>query len=420
MEDEKKLRGGFTTGTCAAAAVKAAVSLLFTGKTPERITLRLPDGREVKFFLEEAVFPEGEGRGKPARCAVRKDAGDDPDVTNGVWIYGTVRRIPEGMRPEALTDKPLYGSDGHPSLFLTGGEGIGLVTKRGLPCPPGFYAINPVPRAMIFEAAAEACRGLDSGEAERLSGEEKRPSREEKRLSREPERLLIEISIPEGQALAEKTFNPNLGIRGGISVLGTSGIVNPMSEQALLETIRLDIRVKAQEGRRLLAVAPGNYGEDFLRSELHISMDAFVKCSNFIGETFRMMREEGIGSALFAGHVGKLIKVAGGVLNTHSKYGDRRMEIFCDCAKEAGVPEAEAEALLSMNTTEEAVEYLTARGRMTETASVITERIRRVIAEGCGIAPEVVVFSGRTGILGMTEGAASAAEQLNKNIHKGG
>lgn len=140
--------------------------------------------------------------------------------------------------------------------------------------------------------------------------------------------LRIEISIPSGRELAEKTFNPHLGIIGGISVLGTTGIVNPMSEAALVETIRLDIRVHAQEDVSLLAVAPGNYGERFLKEETGLSMENFIKCSNFIGTSFKMLSQEGIHQALLAGHVGKLVKVAGGVMNTHSRYGDRRMEIL--------------------------------------------------------------------------------------------
>lgn len=272
-----------------------------------------------------------------------------------------------------------------------------MVTKNGLLCAPGFYAINPVPRRMIFEAAAEEYGRY---------------------FHAEDEKLLIEISIPEGKRLAERTFNKNLGIVGGISVLGTSGIVNPMSEPALLETIRLDIRVKAQEGRKLLAVAPGNYGEAFLKDELGISMDSFVKCSNFIGATFLMMKEEQVEEVLLVGHLGKLIKVTGGVLNTHSKYGDRRMELFCDCAKKAGVEKERAEKLLSMNTTEEAAAYLKQAGCLDKVMAVILDRIQGVLKEYSKLSVEVVVFSSGLGTLGMTAGAAERIERLN--LHKGG
>ena len=242
--------------------------------------------------------------------------------------------------------------------------------------------------------------------------------------------VYIEIFIPDGRELALKTFNPRLGIEGGISVLGTTGIVNPMSEQALIETIRLDIRVQAAEQRTLLAVAPGNYGEAFLREKMGLSMDFFVKCSNFVGETFAMLKEEGIRQVLFAGHLGKLIKVAGGVMNTHSKYGDRRMEILADCLEETwdlvetsyetpGLDRCRAEIMkqiLAMNTTDEAAEFLDSLNLLTPVMKTATERIKSVLEKAFEIETEVIVFSGSAGILGMTPGAAAFAEQLKSQI----
>lgn len=396
MKDQVKLRCGYTTGTCAAAAVKAAAEMMFSGERIQYTSFTLPDGGE-------AVFPVEMIQGIPLQpslskstitavsCAVRKDAGDDPDVTNGVLVYAALHRISCTLPNDFPSDKPYYRSDTCPGLFLTGGEGIGLVTKKGLSCALGFYAINPVPRRMIFESAAAVwSRYIVSPE----------------------DKLLIEISVPEGILLAEKTFNPKLGVVGGISILGTSGIVNPMSEQALVETIRLDIRVKAGEGRRLLAVAPGNYGETFLTEELGGSLDSFVKCSNFIGDTLLMMAEEQVAEVLLVGHLGKLIKVAGGVLNTHSKYGDRRMEILCDCAKEAGIRSEIAEKLLSMNTTEEAAQALLEADCLYQVIAAATQRIKKVLEEHSGISVEVVVFSSRLGILGMTTGTADRLEAL--------
>lgn len=402
MKEKTKLRSGFTTGTCAAAAVKASVRMLCLGESSKDISLVLPGGSKAVFPVEMVQLtypPQRSGADGPemVSCAVRKDAGDDPDVTNGVLVYGKVYCIRGAFLNGSSADKPYYRSERYPFLFLTGGEGIGMVTKKGLLCAPGFYAINPVPRRMIFEAAAEEYGRY---------------------FHTEDEKLLIEISVPEGKRLAENTFNKNLGILGGISVLGTSGIVNPMSEQALLETIRLDIRVKVQEGRTLLAVAPGNYGEAFLKDELGISMDSFVKCSNFIGDTFLMMKEEQVEEVLFAGHLGKLIKVAGGVLNTHSKYGDRRMELFCDCAKEAGVEKECAEKLLPMNTTEEAAAYLKQEGCLDKVMAVVLDRIQGVLKEYSKISVEAVVFSSELGILGMTAGAAKMIGRID--LHKGG
>lgn len=375
MEQGRKLQSGFTTGTCAAAAAKAAAGVLLSGEGVTSVSLVLPTGDRVRFPVTIH-----DSSSVTASCAVKKESGDDPDVTNGVLVYARVSRR---TSQTDISDKPCYGLEEYPFLRLTGGEGIGIVTKKGLSCEPGFYAINPVPRKMIFQEVAEICLSYP-----RLEGE----------------LFLIEVWIPDGVRLAEKTFNPQLGIQGGISILGTTGIVNPMSEQALIETIRLAIRVKAAEGKEVLAVAPGNYGEVFLKEAYGISMDYFIKCSNFIGDTFCMLREEQIGQVLLAGHIGKLIKVAGGILNTHSKYGDHRMEILGECALCAGLSREDTEKLFLMNTTEEAVDYLAYLGKLDLVTDVILERIQRVIKEHSGIAPEVIVFSNVRGMLGMTDG----------------
>ncbi|MEG0812354.1 MAG: cobalt-precorrin-5B (C(1))-methyltransferase CbiD [Clostridium sp.] len=386
MAEKTKLRCGFTTGTCAAAAVKAAAQMLLSGTSLSDISLVLPNGSSKVFPVEQIAVGSD-----TVSCAIRKDAGDDPDVTDGILIYASVSRIPADLAAAYAVNQPCYRFEDNPFLFLTGGVGIGMVTKQGLSCEPGGYAINPVPRRMIFEEAAAVC--IQFG----ISPEET---------------LWIEISAPEGKKLAEKTFNKNLGIVGGLSILGTSGIVNPMSEEALVETIRLDIRVKAQEGRTVLAVAPGNYGEAFLKDKLGISMNSFVKCSNFIGDAFRMMREEQVTEVLLAGHLGKLIKVAGGVLNTHSKYGDRRMEILCTCAEEAGVSPLLAESILHMNTSEEASEYLRQIGYLDQVMNVVVNRIQRVLEDYSGISVEVVVFSNVQGLLGMTDGAVERLKKI--------
>lgn len=403
MDTVKKLRSGFTTGTCAAAAAKAAALMVFTGRREENITLTLPGDIKAAFKVErihmEQVDIEKEKVSTPessaitVQCAVRKFAGDDPDVTDGVVVFAKVCRMKwqSFLGIQGKSETLFFTSATEPQLYLTGGEGIGIVTKKGLACEPGFCAINPGPRKQIFEAVAESSH-------QRLSGED--------------EVLVIELSIPEGKQLAEKTFNPHLGIVGGISVLGTSGIVNPMSEQALLETIRLDIRVKSQEGRQLLAVSPGNYGEHFLREELGISMDSFVKCSNFIGETFLMMKEEGIERVLLAGHIGKLIKVAGGVLNTHSKYGDRRMDIFEECATASGVSPKLVENLIFMNTTEEVVDYLIEEDCLEQVMKTVLIRIQSVLERHSGISTEVIVFSSVHGILGETDRARDLIQIL--------
>lgn len=422
MEEKRQLKSGFTTGTCAAAAAMAAAQALAGGGKREYVWLMTPGGREAAFEVlwqpecgekagggQDGFWPGSESPEKQI-CMVRKDSGDDPDVTNGTLIGAAVSFGENVQRAEESGEElpGIYSDHSQsPSVYLTGGIGVGRVTKKGLKCPVGYPAINPVPRQMIAEAARTALWNLGC----------ERP-------------VYIEIFIPAGRELALKTFNPRLGIEGGISVLGTTGIVNPMSEQALIETIRLDIRVQAAENRTLLAVAPGNYGEAFLREEMGLSMDAFVKCSNFVGETFSMLKEEGVRQALFAGHLGKLIKVAGGVMNTHSKYGDRRMEILADCLAETWNSEEKRSGrfalnrrreevigqILSMNTTDQAAEFLSAQGLLTSVMKTVTGRIKSVLESRFQIETEVIVFSGSAGILGMTEGAEAFAKRLKGRI----
>lgn len=422
MEEKRQLKSGFTTGTCAAAAAMAAAQALAGGRKREYVSLMTPGGREAAFEVlwqpecgekagggQDGFWPGSESPEKQI-CMVRKDSGDDPDVTNGTLIGAAVSFGENVQRAEESGEElpGIYSDHSQsPSVYLTGGIGVGRVTKKGLKCPVGYPAINPVPRQMIAEAARTALWNLGC----------ERP-------------VYIEIFIPAGRELALKTFNPRLGIEGGISVLGTTGIVNPMSEQALIETIRLDIRVQAAENRTLLAVAPGNYGEAFLREEMGLSMDAFVKCSNFVGETFSMLKEEGVRQALFAGHLGKLIKVAGGVMNTHSKYGDRRMEILADCLAETWNSEEKRSGrsalnrrreevigqILSMNTTDQAAEFLSAQGLLASVMKTVTGRIKSVLESRFQIETEVIVFSGSAGILGMTAGAAAFAKRLKGRI----
>ena len=422
MEEKRQLKSGFTTGTCAAAAAMAAAQALAGGRKREYVSLMTPGGREAAFEVlwqpecgekagggQDGFWPGSESPEKQI-CMVRKDSGDDPDVTNGTLIGAAVSFGENVQRAEESGEElpGIYSDHSQsPSVYLTGGIGVGRGTKKGLKCPVGYPAINPVPRQMIAEAARTALWNLGC----------ERP-------------VYIEIFIPAGRELALKTFNPRLGIEGGISVLGTTGIVNPMSEQALIETIRLDIRVQAAESRTLLAVAPGNYGEAFLREEMGLSMDAFVKCSNFVGETFSMLKEEGVRQALFAGHLGKLIKVAGGVMNTHSKYGDRRMEILADCLAETWNSEEKRSGrsalnrrreevigqILSMNTTDQAAEFLSAQGLLASVMKTVTGRIKSVLESRFQIETEVIVFSGSAGILGMTAGAAAFAKRLKGRV----
>lgn len=385
---EKQLRSGFTTGTCGAAAAKAAAVCLLSGERMTQTEILTPKGVRAVLHTEEV---EEEGA---VWFRVKKDAGDDPDVTHGAYVYASVTRV--AGRPEAAW----YQSEQFPHLYLTGGRGIGMVTRPGLACPVGKHAINPVPRQMMYEAVEEVCEAFDC---------------------RAP--LLIRIQIPDGVLLAEKTFNPKLGITGGISVLGTSGIVEPMSEQALVETIRLEIHMKAVANGRRLILTPGNYGEACLREQLFLSLEKAVKCSNFIGEAVRCLEQEAIEEVLLVGHIGKLVKVAGGAENTHSRYGDGRMEILTDCMDAVMEGRKQAvgddyqeyrEQVLCANTTEEAVAYLNAMNLTEAVMTEVTNRIRhhmRIWSHG-KVGVEVVTFSTVYGILGKSQGADAMIKRL--------
>lgn len=411
-EEKKQLRSGFTTGTCAAAAAKAAAFFL-TGDEKTQISLQTPGGRVAHFQVQKLVD------GEMTWFGVQKDAGDDPDVTHGAWIYGSVRRISKDMGvrrsvesksdrtcekketeekhdvdQEARADvlarayewEPDTDADhsGQFRLFLTAKDGIGLVTKPGLSCPVGKYAINPVPRQMIFQSVAHV---LEETEAH---GD-----------------YLIQLWIPAGRELALKTFNPKLGIEGGISILGTTGIVNPMSEQALMDTIRLEIHMRAVAGEHSLILAPGNYGERFLAEHLGIAIDQAVTCSNFIADAIRWSADAGMSEILFVGHIGKLIKVAGGVKNTHSKYGDRRMEIMADCLPDTldeQVRNEWTDRIFGCNTTEEALEYLKSWGICDQVMHTAVSRMQHYMKQWAGgnCDVQVVTFSTVHGILGKT------------------
>lgn len=295
----RRLRCGYTTGSCAAAAARAAAELLLAGQGMQAVQLQTPAGVSLLLAVEQStLLPSG------ARCAVRKDAGDDPDTTDGALVYCTVSKILTGIE-------------------IDGGEGVGRVSKPGLACAVGEAAINPVPRRMIADqlrlAATE--NGYTGG-------------------------LRAVVEVPQGRVLASQTFNPRLGIEGGISILGTTGIVEPMSEAALLATIHTEIDSLAAQGRRALLMVPGNYGETFARTQWGLSLESGVKCSNYIGDTLDYAVYKGFHTILLLGHAGKLVKLAAGVMNTHSRVADARMQtIAAHCALQ-GVPPAHIAAIL--------------------------------------------------------------------------
>ncbi len=374
FKNNKKLRMGYTTGSCAAAAARAAASMLLTGKAVPEVKLMTPKGIGLDLEVLEAEWTAEE-----ASCAVRKDAGDDPDVTNGLKIYALVRKSEE------------------PGVQIDGGEGVGRVTRPGLEQPVGAAAINKVPRQMIRENVEEICRkfGYEGG-------------------------LSVTISIPGGEALAVKTFNPRLGIVGGISVLGTSGIVEPMSEEALIQTIRVDIKMQLAGGRKYLVLVPGNYGLDYL-NEFHPELlKNSVKYSNFLGEAIDAAVEYGAKGILLAGHIGKLVKLAGGIMNTHSRNADSRMEILTAHAAVLGADQETAAALMNCITTDEALEILREKGLLEGVMERLLERMEFYVDHRSGHSLEkgILVFSQTKGTLGESKDARKVLERLKEEFQE--
>jgi cobalt-precorrin-5B (C1)-methyltransferase len=223
---------GYTTGSCAAAAAKASAEMLLSGEEIRQVRLLTPKGIELYLELEEIMRKKSE-----VSCAVRKYSGDDPDVTNGILVYATVQKVEKKSKINSENSVDLSEK-----INLDGGVGIGRVTKPGLEQKIGQAAINKVPRKMICEAVEEVCRKYE------YTGN-----------------LQVRLSVPEGAEVAKKTFNPRMGIEGGISILGTTGIVEPMSEKALTDTIYLEMKMLKENGTDWCYVVPGNYGMDFLR-----------------------------------------------------------------------------------------------------------------------------------------------------------
>lgn len=375
VRNQKKLRFGYTTGSCAAGAARGAAELLLGEDEIGEAELMTPKG--ILLHLELLDMKRDENA---ASCAVRKDAGDDPDTTNGILVYAKVEKFQ-------------IRSDMEDRIVIDGGTGVGRVTKPGLSQKIGEAAINPVPRAMILQAVEEI--------ADRYHYEGG---------------LKVTISVPEGEKIARKTFNPRLGIVGGISILGTSGIVEPMSEKALIDSIRVEMSQHAAMGEQYMLVTPGNYGADYLREHMALPFEKNIKCSNYVGETIDMAVDMGVKGILFISHIGKFVKVAAGIMNTHSHSADARMEVLCANAIRAGGDLACARSILQCNTTDEALRVLDENHILRETMKEITDRTQFYLDHRSyqQILLGAVIFSNEYGYLGQTEHAAELINKISK------
>lgn len=276
IKEGKSLRCGYTSGSCATAAAKAAAIMLETGEIIDYIEIDTPANIKLKLELHNQNITK-----EHVSCSIIKDAGDDPDNTDGIEIFAQVSKRQDGI------------------IVIEGGQGIGRITRKGLFGEVGDAAINPVPRQMI--------------------------EKEVRSVSHSGYNVLI--YAPQGEIIGKKTFNSNIGIEGGISIIGTKGIVYPMSEEALLKTIYMEIdMVEEKYGLDNIVLVPGNYGEKIAQG-LGINGPQ-VKMSNFIGDSLLYVYNKGFKSIKLIGHVGKFSKLSIGVFNTHSKVCDCRMEAF--------------------------------------------------------------------------------------------
>lgn len=361
IRGNKKMRFGYTTGSCAAAACKGAVQMLLGEERIDFVELMTPKGIRLTLELKEV-------RIEPDRvtCAVQKDAGDDPDTTNGILVYATAEKTKE------------------PGIWIDGGVGVGRVTKAGLSQKIGEAAINPVPKSMILREAEKIAEKYDYEGG-----------------------LKILIFAPQGVEIGKKTFNPRLGIEGGISILGTSGIVEPMSEAALIQSIRVEMKQHYAQGERYLLVTPGNYGADYLREHMDLPYEKNIKCSNYVGETIDMAIDMGVKGILFIAHIGKFIKVAAGIMNTHSHSADARMEVLASNAIRAGASLQCAKEILEASTTDEALDILERYDLIQATMAEILERMQFYLDHRSyeQILLGAVIFSNTHGYLGQTKDA---------------
>lgn len=367
IKDNKKLRMGYTTGTCATAAAKAAAFMLLNDCYINNISIVTLKG--IKIDIEILDIDKKDDY---VSCAVKKDSGDDPDVTNGILIYAKVSK------------------NNTKEIFIDGGVGIGRVTKPGLDQSVGFAAINSTPRKTIKE---EVQKVIDE--------------------THFPNGLDVIISAPEGEEIAKRTFNPKLGIVGGISILGTTGIVVPMSEDAIIDTIKTEMRMHLACKEVDCLFTPGNYGEAFLKENYNIPKEKVIQCSNYIIDAINYANEVNFKSITLVGHIGKMIKLAGGMVNTHSKYGDNRMETFYEISKKYGLSEDGLNKIKEAVTTDEMIKIIDNEKLLNPVMEEVVRKIIDVVNHKMNnkIEFDVIVFSNVYGLLASSK---PVKEILNK------
>ena len=331
LVNQKLLRCGYTTGTCAAAASKAAVAMLFKQESMDSVAITTPNQTDLIIDVLNPQFNDN-----VASCSIEKDSGDDPDITNGILVSSKVTLLPDSSE-----------------IIIEGGKGVGKVTKGGLDQPVGMSAINSVPRKMIKDSLNELAMQYNYKGG-----------------------FHVLISVPKGEEIAKKTFNPELGIVGGISILGTTGIVEPMSAKALADSIKVEISVIAAESNESILIFLGNFGKKFTEEDLNLSTKPGIMCSNFIDVALDSSVEFGFKNILLVGHIGKFVKLGIGMFNTHSHNGDGRIETLLSCALEAGANIEILKDIQKCVTTNAVLDILYENDLLDKTMEVLNDRIQ--------------------------------------------
>ncbi|MEG2246621.1 MAG: cobalt-precorrin-5B (C(1))-methyltransferase CbiD [Peptostreptococcaceae bacterium] len=363
--DGKKYKRGYTTGSCATGAAKAATHMLLTKSIIESINIDTPKGIPLNLKVENININDNY-----VECSIQKDGGDDIDATHKMDIYARVEFIDSE------------------DILITGGIGVGTVTKKGLGIDIGESAINKTPRSMIDK------------EVRKVLGENRG--------------VKVTIFAPEGETIAKKTFNPRLGIVGGISIIGTTGIVEPMSDEGWKKSLSIELEMKKAQGIDKIILVPGNHGEMFIRETLGIDMKYVVRTSNFIGYMLKEAQRIGFNKILMAGHLGKYVKIAGGIFNTHSKVADARNEILIANLAIMNAPFELIKKVDQCVTTEEFIEILNDEyDGYKKIYNILSNKCKERIDtylndEGIGV--EVMIFSMEKELLGESKKAGDLKE----------
>ena len=398
--DGKKYRRGYTTGSCATAVSKAAVYMLLTNEKIDTVNIDTPKGIYLSIPVVSSDIKKNEDTGEIySICSVQKDGGDDIDATNGIEIFAKATWVYEDEIDKSEKNFSFEG-DG---FCVFSGEGVGIITKKGLSVEPGRPAINPVPQKMIAKEVESVLKA---------SGEN--VLNDKNSLDNRKKVIKITIFIPKGEEVANKTFNPRLGIVGGISIIGTSGIVEPMSDDGWKKSLSIELNMKKELGMDKIILVPGNHGESFISDRIGEN-SSVVRTSNFLGYMLMEANRMGFKKILLAGHIGKFIKLSAGIFNTHSKVADARNEILIANLALMGASTELVRKIDSCLTTEEATDIVYENG-FGEVFDIICEKCKKRAEMHVDneIEIEVFIFKMDKTVLGKSKNAEEMLESFRK------